>query len=349
METKRICVVTSDAPFVHGGHTIIAETLVQKLKEYGYLSYLILTPSNRFGRQFSAYLANRLTDVGMTGDGFKIDQVISFRYPSYAVKHPHHVCWINHRMREYYDLWPLLYSRISWKNKIKEGARRFLIHRMDNYLLKHNVNKIYAQSETIRQRLLQWGNIPSEVLYPPPPERPYRVDGYDNFIFSISRLHPLKRFDLLIESFSLLKNKSMQCYIAGEGEQKEELQSMIKNKGLEDRVKLLGSLTEEQLIDYYARCRAVFFSPLREDYGFVTLEAFRSHKSIITCKDSGGPAELVENDKTGYVLNPEPQKIAFMLEKLAEDKSLAEKLGEQAYHFSRSFTWEKAINKLIII
>jgi glycosyltransferase involved in cell wall biosynthesis len=349
MGKKRICVVTSDVPFVRGGHTIIAETLAKKLEEHGYLSYLILTPSNRFGRQFTAYLANRLTDVGMTGDGYKIDQVISFRYPSYAVKHPYHICWINHRMREYYDLWPQLCSRISWKNKIKEGVRRFLIHRMDNYLLKHNVTKVYAQSETIHKRLLTWGKIPSEVLYPPPPERTYQVDGYDNFIFSVSRLHPLKRLDLLIEAFSFAKNKSLQCYIAGEGYQREELLSLIKQKKLEKRITLLGSITDQELIDYYARCKAVFFAPLQEDYGFVTLEAFRSHKSVITCKDSGGPAELVKNGETGFILEPEPEKIAHELDKLADDASLAEKLGAQAYQFSLSFTWENAINKLIII
>lgn len=348
MSIKRIFVVTSDVPFVRGGHRIIAETLVRMLEEYGYSASLLLTPQNRFGRQFSAYLANWLTDVGMTGDGDKIDQVISFRYPSYAVRHPQHICWINHRMREYYDLWPKFSSSLSWKNRIKEGMRCFLIHRLDNYLLKHNVNTIYAQSETIRQRLLTWGKIQSEVLYPPPPERLYRIGDYENFIFGVSRLHPLKRFDLLIEAFSLIKNKSLRCYIAGEGAQKEELLSLIKQKGLENRVKLLGSITEEELVDYYARCRGVFFAPFSEDYGFITLEAFRSHKPVITCNDSGGPAELVQNGISGFILEPQPQHIATKLDQLAEDKSLAEKLGQQAYQFSLSFTWEKAIKKLVI-
>jgi len=348
MKQKRICVVTSDVPFIRGGHRIIAETLVQMLQRYGHSSYLLLTPQNRFGRQFSAYLANWLTDVGISGDGYKIDQVISFRYPSYAVRHPRHICWLNHRMREYYDLWPIFSSSLSWKNWIKEGIRRFLIHRLDNYLLKHHVTTIFSQSETIRQRLLKWGGLKSEVLYPPPPERPYRLDDYQDFIFSISRLHPLKRHHLLIEAFSLIKNKSLQCLIAGEGAQREELFNLIKQKGLEKRVKLLGAISEEELIDYYARCRAVFFAPLREDYGFVTLEAFRSHKPVITCHDSGGPAELVEEGKFGFIVEPEPQQIASRIDELSEDKALIQKLGHQAYLFSLSFTWDKAIKKLVI-
>ena len=63
------------------------------------------TPQNRFGRQGAAYLATWLTDVGMAQDGGRIDQVITLRYPAYAVRHDAHVCWLNHRMREYYDLW----------------------------------------------------------------------------------------------------------------------------------------------------------------------------------------------------------------------------------------------------
>jgi len=39
------------------------------------------------------------------------------------------------------------------------------------------------------------------------------------------------------------------------------------------------------------------FPPFEEDYGFVTAEAFASGKAVITCRDSGGPAELVEDEK----------------------------------------------------
>ena len=67
MIKRNICVVTSHVPMVFGGHLIIARSLVSALKEMGYNSDVIYTPQNRFGRQLSAYLANRLTDVGRTG------------------------------------------------------------------------------------------------------------------------------------------------------------------------------------------------------------------------------------------------------------------------------------------
>ena len=127
MKTRRIVVVTSDVPFVEGGHLTIARDTVRALREYGCEADLVLTPQNRFGRQFSSYLTNFLTDVQEDGLGRRIHQVISFRYPSFAVRHPHHVCWLNHRLREYYDLWEHLVSQLGVRGKFKEYTKRSLI------------------------------------------------------------------------------------------------------------------------------------------------------------------------------------------------------------------------------
>ncbi|HET6267749.1 MAG TPA: hypothetical protein VFG11_08530, partial [Acidobacteriota bacterium] len=168
-----VLVATSDVPFVEGGHRVIARALVEALQRAGHSAEIFTTPQNRFGRQYSAYRATRLIDVGVTGTGAKVDKLISIRFPSYALKHPDHVCWLNHRMREYYDLWPEWTSRLGLLGKAKETVRKALIHAADERLLKHNVRKVFAQSQNIQQGLIRWGNIPSEVLYPPAPPRNY--------------------------------------------------------------------------------------------------------------------------------------------------------------------------------
>ena len=111
----RIAVVTSHPPFAEGGHLVIARALTEALRGLGHQADITLTPQNRFGRQASAYLSTWLTDLGQAHDGCPIDQVISFRFPSYAVRHARHVCWLNHRMREYYDQWPQWPSSYKWK------------------------------------------------------------------------------------------------------------------------------------------------------------------------------------------------------------------------------------------
>jgi glycosyltransferase involved in cell wall biosynthesis len=344
---RRVLVVTSDVPFVSGGHRVIAAELTAALRRSGHLAEVVTTPQNRFGRQFTAYLANWATDVGEGGDGSRIDQVISLRYPSYAVRHENHVCWLNHRMREYYDLWPALKRRISWKGKIKESVRRRLIHRADRYFLTKNVRKLYAQSKTVQAGLKEFGNIPSEVLYPPPPERAYRADAYEPFVFAVSRLHPLKRLDLLVKSMAKLKSKSFRAVIAGTGEEEESLKRLAGELGVSDRIDFVGRVDDEKLVEYYARCRGVFFAPYMEDYGFVTMEAFRSKKPVLTCLDSGGPAEIVSVGRSGYVLLPEPFQVAQQLDVWAENEDLAARMGANGEHDVRVVTWKDTVEKLL--
>lgn len=346
---KRIVVVTSTVPFVYGGHLVIAENLLKALREYGYEADIFFTPQNKFGKQIQAYLANFLTDLTEDGIGRKIDQIISLRFPSYAVRHPEHVLWLNHRMREYDDLWNEFKAQLSWKGKIKESIRKAIISRIDHYLLTHNVKKIFCQSETVRERLIKWGGIDSEVLYPPAPERNYRTEKYENFIFTVSRMYPLKRIDLLVRAFKSVKNKDVKSFIAGEGVDEERIRKMIGELNLHGRVFLIGRLNEDELVDYYSRARAVFFAPYKEDFGFVTMEAFSSRKPVITCVDSGGPAEIVKDGFSGFVVEPEPEKIAEKIDILSENKKLAEEMGERGFESIKDIQWKNVVNKLVIV
>ena len=345
-KAKRVLVVTSGALFVRGGHLTIAEETAAALRRAGHLADVIVTPQNRFGRQLSAYLATWLTDVGETADGKPVDQVISLRFPSYAVRHPRHVCWLNHRMREYYDLWDRFVRGLGRKGRLKEGVRRRMFHTLDRWLLTHNVTRLVAQSRTIQARLQRFGGIRSELLYPPPPERPYRTDGYGDFIFAVSRLHPLKRLDLLVEAAALARDRSLSFKIAGEGEEEPRLRERIRALGLEGRVELLGAVTDAQLVDHYARCRAVYFAPWNEDYGFVTLEAFRSGKAVVTAADSGGPAELVRHGENGFVSAPTAEAVAAQIDALG-DRGLAERLGQAARRDAEAYRWERAVEELL--
>jgi glycosyltransferase involved in cell wall biosynthesis len=342
-----VLVVTSSPPFVEGGHLVIGRELVSALRESGHSADLFCTPQNRFGRQASAYLATWLTDVGQTGDGRAVDRVISLRFPSYAVRHPSHVCWLNHRMREYYELWDQFEARLSWKNRIKEGIRRRLIHTADNWLLRHNVRAIFAQSATIQRRLTRWGNLPSTVLYPPAPARGYRCDDYGNYLFTVSRLVPLKRQQLLLRALATPDGAGIRLVLAGEGPDLETLLRLRRELGLESRVQFVGRLDESELVRQYAHCRAVVFAPFDEDYGFVTMEAFASGKPVITCTDSGGPAELVRDGETGFVSEPTPEGLARGMRMLIDDRALAERFGAAARADASRLTWQETARRLL--
>ena len=324
---------------------VIARSLVQALREAGHAAEIVVTPQNRFGRQASSYIATWLTDVG-SSDGQPIDQVISLRYPSYAVRHPHHVCWLNHTMREYYDLWDRFSGRLSAPGRLKERVRRVAIRATDHYLLKRNVSRLFVQSRTIQKRLAIWPDVTSTVLYPPAPQRPYRCDGYGDYVFMVSRLTPLKRADLFVEALAQPEAAGIRAVIAGEGEERGRLQQMIAQLGLSDRVALAGRLEDAELVDHLARCRAVCFPPFEEDYGFVTAEAYASRKPVVTCRDSGGPAELVEDNVTGFIAEPNSASLAAALRRVMNDVANARWMGEAAHAAGARMNWADAVRQL---
>lgn len=325
---------------------VIARALTGALRDAGHQADIIVTPQNRFGRQGSAYLATWLTDVGLTDQG-PIDQVISLRFPSYAIRHRHHVCWLNHTMREYYDLWDQFSGSLSTGGRIKERVRRGLIHGADRFLLTRNVSKLFVQSETIRKRLAMWPELRATVLYPPAPHRPYHCDRYGDFVFMVSRLTPLKRADLLIRALATPDGQGIKAIIAGEGEERSRLTALVVELDLADRVRLVGPVSQPELLHYLAHCRLVCFPPRQEDYGFVTVEAFASRKAVVTCTDSGGPAELVEDGVRGFVVAPTPAALAAVLRRLMDDSTLAETLGRSAFEMARTITWPDTIAVLL--
>jgi glycosyltransferase involved in cell wall biosynthesis len=334
----RIAVITSGLPFGEGGHLVIARSLVHALREAGHRAEVMVTPQNRFGRQAAAYLSTWLTDVGVGQDGGRIDQVITFRYPSYAVRHDAHVCWLNHRMREYYDLWE---SFRATRTPLQRAA--------DKWLLTHNVDTLFAQSATIAARLQRFGGIAAEVLYPPPPPRPYRCDRYGDHLFAVSRLTPLKRLDLFVRALARPEASGVRAVIAGDGEARASLEALVRELGLESRVRLVGDVDSDQLVEHLAVCRAVCFPARAEDYGFVTVEAFASRKAVVACSDSGGPAELVHDGVEGFVTEPTPEALAPVLARLAADEALACRMGEAGLQAVTKMSWAGAVKRLVIV
>jgi glycosyltransferase involved in cell wall biosynthesis len=343
-----IIVATASPPFAEGGHLVMARELVRALEECGHAATLVVTPQNRFGRQGSAYLAAWCTDVAVAHEGRKVDQVISLRYPAYAVRHERHVVWLNHRMREYYDLWEDFSAHLSARAAVKERARRAVIHAVDRHLLTRRVKRLFVISETVQARLQRWGGVRSEVLHVPAPRRPYRCDGYQDFLFAVSRLTPLKRFDLVLRALAEPIATGIRCVIAGEGGELPALLRLRRQLDLDDRVQFVGRLDDAGLLDHLARCRAVVFTPRNEDYGFVTIEAFSSAKAVLTCRDSGGPAELVRDGVNGLLTDATPESLARAMRTVMDDRTQAIRLGEAGATMAATMTWPDAVQKLLL-
>ena len=105
-------------------------------------------------------------------DGAAIDQVISLRFPSYAVRHPKHVCWLNHTMREYYDLWDAV-QRDALAEGLDQGTRPSPgdAPRGSISARAQRVEAVRAVRRRSDDGCAMWPEVKSQVLYPPAPQR----------------------------------------------------------------------------------------------------------------------------------------------------------------------------------
>ena len=105
----------------------------------------------------------------------------------------------------------------------------------------------FVISGTVQARLRRFGGIQSDVLYPPPPKRDYRHDTYGDYLFGVSRLSPLKRFDLVLRALAEPMAASIKCVIAGEGAELDRLIKLRSHLELDHRVQFVGRLDEAGL------------------------------------------------------------------------------------------------------
>ena len=107
-------------------------------------------------------------------------------------------------------------------------------------------------------------------------------------------------------------------------------------------------MPEQRKLDLLARCLGVVFPPYDEDYGYVTLEGFFASKPVITCTDSGGPVELVEDGVSGWVAEPDPRSVAEAIDRLATDRNRAARMGMAGLERVRALeiNWDHVVEEL---
>ena len=112
------------------------------------------------------------------------------------------------------------------------------------------------------------------------------------------RLAKQKRLDLFLEVANYFKdNKSVQFQIAGEGEERKELEKMIDSYGLNETVKLIGHLENPQ--KFYPTLDLVLFTSAYEGTARTILEAMACGVPVV-CFDISSMKEIVESGYNGH-------------------------------------------------
>jgi glycosyltransferase involved in cell wall biosynthesis len=330
----RIAVCRPQVPFARGGAEIFTDELMRRLGDRGHEAEIVSVPFKWYPGQrvlMQAFLW-RLLDL-TEADGRPIDLVVATKFPSYCVRHPNKVVWLLHQFRQAYELDRTELGQFS--ESAEDRALRGRVQRLDEVSLGE-AKKLFATSGNVAGRLRRSTGLEAEVLPHPPQELAYRTDSYEPFVLSVNRLDRAKRIDLLIEAAA---REGVEVVIVGDGPDRGRLESLANG-----RVRFTGRIPEDELADLYARCRAVYYAPVDEDFGMVPFEAFLSEKPVVTTTDAGGPLDVVHERETGRVVEPTVDGIAGALA-IGEDEARA--WGKAGKALAEQVTWDRAIDRLL--
>jgi glycosyltransferase involved in cell wall biosynthesis len=339
----RLAVCIPQVPFERGGAEIFADELVAQLRAREHDVELVTVPFKWYPgeRVLTQAFLWRLLDLE-EANGRPIDAVIATKFPSYAVRHPRKIVWLLHQFRQAWDFDRTEHGQFSESAEDRALRRRVL--ELERTALGE-ATRVFATSGNVARRLRDSTGLEAEVMPHPPAPLAYRCDAYDDFIFTVNRLDRAKRIDLLIEAAAA--EPTLRIVIAGDGPDRERLERLAHERGLNGRAEFTGRISDEQLADLYARCLGVFYAPVDEDFGMVPFEAFLSQKPVLTTTDAGGPLDVVHDRRTGLVVAPDPVEVARGLAWLRAHTDEAKRYGRAGRELAQTVTWDSCIQRLL--
>ena len=175
-------------------------------------------------------------------------------------------------------------------------------------------------------------------------------------IVSVGRLVPFKGFDDLIDACAELTRRRIDfvCDIIGDGPLRETLQAKIEQLDLSSRVNLLGSLSQDavlerlQAADIFALASTTDAQGATDVFPTVILEAMASSRPVVSTRLAGIP-ELVVDGQTGMLAAPgDSSALARALEQLLRDPELRLRFGDAGRErIEQHFRIEQTVAPLI--
>lgn len=166
---------------------------------------------------------------------------------------------------------------------------------------EYNRNFILQRYPTIHVEKISVARLGVEA-----PEQPANVAAKpkinkDVFTFlAVGRLHAVKDHAFLIRACAQLRQVPFECLIVGDGPEWRNLESLIRECDLSDRVTLVGDVAHENLDGWYDRADLVVLTSRSEGIPLVLMEAMARRKIVLAPAITGIP-ELVIAGKTGFL------------------------------------------------
>jgi len=162
-------------------------------------------------------------------------------------------------------------------------------------------------------------------------------------IIGVGRLYFQKRFDRLIDAFSLIAAHypEWSVDIYGEGSLQDELQARIDRLGLTGRIRLM-SVTHD-IISEYQRSEFFVMSSDFEGFGLVIIEAMSCGIPVVSTDCPFGPSEIIEDGSTGLLAKMDAEDLAAKMEWMITHEVERQQMGLAAHQAAARYSQDRVM------
>lgn len=179
----------------------------------------------------------------------------------------------------------------------------------------------------LRERIV---TIPNPVAPVEQPAYPNEAAEPPQRILNVGRLSYQKNQLLLIRAFARIVSAypDWVLTLVGEGEKRAEIERLIAEKGLRDRVELIGAVTDVDA--WYRESAFLAFPSLWKGFPNALVEAFRQGLPAVGLQRTAGVNELLRHNETGVLAPDDEVGFAAALQMMINDIKFRQSAGRMA-------------------
>ena len=165
-----------------------------------------------------------------------------------------------------------------------------------------------------------------------------------NFILFVGTIQPRKNIARMVEAISQIPELEL-IVVGKKGWQYEGILDSPRKFGVENRVKFLEFVPDEELSELYKNAICFVLPSLYEGFGLPILEAMKYGCPVVTSNTSSLPE--AGGDAALYFDPEDSSDIAEKIKKLLSDDKFREDMIEKGYKQAKKFSWEKAAKETL--
>jgi phosphatidylinositol alpha-1,6-mannosyltransferase len=178
----------------------------------------------------------------------------------------------------------------------------------------------------------------------------FSIGDDETVLLTVSRLDARKGHDLVVEAIEDLDD--IHYIVCGDGEHREEIERIINEKNLGNRVHLTGNIPHSEIEEYYTSAD-IFVMPSKfleeskniEGFGVVYLEANAAGLPVIG-STTGGIPSAIKHEETGLTVEPNSENIKDAILKIKNNEDLRNNLGKNGREWAKEHSWNNQISKI---